>query len=53
MNNNNTMPEQVSDEESQRLTAEAERLHNIQLEKIQKSATHAAAITQQASAVKK
>jgi hypothetical protein len=53
MNNNTTIPTQVTDEESQRLTAEAERQHALQLEKIQKVATHAAAMTQQAAAVKK
>ena len=53
MNNNNTMPEQISNEESQRLTAEAQRLQDIQLEKVQKSATHATAMAQQAAAVKK
>jgi hypothetical protein len=47
--NNNTIPERVSDEESQRLVAEAEKLHEAQLAKIQKAATQSAALHAQAT----
>ena len=45
--------EMVSKEESQRLTTEAERVHNLQLEQAKKAAVQAAAIAKQASEIKK
>jgi len=53
MNTNNTIPERVTDEESQRITAEAERLHNLKLEQIQKAATQSATLAAQVAAIKK
>jgi hypothetical protein len=45
--------EMVSNEESQRLTTEAERVYNLQLEQAKKAAAQAAAIAKQASETKK